>query len=89
VELIDTLYEPFHRLNERTGPEGFGLGLAIAASIAAAHGGTLTAVPQPTGGLIVTLRLPHPLDDPDHEAQLVPRSSGWTSYPRVTWPTVG
>jgi signal transduction histidine kinase len=76
VELIETLYEPFHRLNERTGPEGFGLGLAIAASIAAAHGGTLTAVPQPTGGLIVTLRLPQALHDPDHEAPLVDRSSG-------------
>jgi signal transduction histidine kinase len=67
AELTETLFEPFHRLNERTGPEGFGLGLAIAASIAAAHGGTLTAVPQSGGGLRVTLRLPPPPRELDHQ----------------------
>lgn len=37
---------------------GSGLGLSIVRSIAPAHGGTVTAVPGPGGGLAVTVRLP-------------------------------
>ncbi len=37
---------------------GSGLGLSIVRSIAVAHGGTVTAVPGPEGGLAVTVRLP-------------------------------
>jgi len=54
---IDTLFEPFTRLGERTG-DGHGLGLALVASIAAAHLATITAAPRPGGGLDITVRLP-------------------------------
>ncbi|GAB3826350.1 sensor histidine kinase [Dactylosporangium cerinum] len=52
------LFRPFHR-HTRTGADGFGLGLAIVASIATVHGGHASAEPNPGGGLRVTVRLPH------------------------------
>jgi signal transduction histidine kinase len=48
-EAIDGLFEPFHRLNDRTTGDGFGLGLAIVASITKMHHGTVTAQPRPGG----------------------------------------
>ncbi|MER8083693.1 HAMP domain-containing sensor histidine kinase [Streptomyces sp. NPDC058316] len=56
---IPGLFEPFRRGEgkDRMGP-GSGLGLSIVRSIAVAHGGTVTAVPGPEGGLAVTVRLP-------------------------------
>nr|WP_202542305.1 HAMP domain-containing sensor histidine kinase [Streptomyces sp. SID2563] len=56
---IPGLFEPFRRGEgkDRMGP-GSGLGLSIVRSIALAHGGTVTAVPGPGGGLAVTVRLP-------------------------------
>lgn len=59
-ELISTLTEPFQRGTARVHGDtaGVGLGLAIVASITAAHGGTLTIVGRPTGGLRVTVELP-------------------------------
>ncbi|MGA4539003.1 sensor histidine kinase [Uniformispora flossi] len=56
--LVGTLFEPFRRLDDRVGSTGFGLGLAIVASIAAIHHGTVEAHPRPGGGLIVVVRLP-------------------------------
>jgi signal transduction histidine kinase len=52
------IFQPFQRLSERTSHEGFGLGLAIVASIAAIHGGTVTARPRDDGGLSVTVTIP-------------------------------
>lgn len=50
---LDRVFEPFH-----TGrPEGVGLGLAIARSIAVAHAGTVTAYPGPGGRFRVWLPL--------------------------------
>jgi two-component system, OmpR family, sensor histidine kinase VanS len=60
-ELVPTLAEPFQRGTQRirTGEHaGVGLGLAIVASIVRAHDGTLDLTPRPTGGLLVTIRLP-------------------------------
>ncbi|MFJ6464863.1 sensor histidine kinase [Streptomyces sp. NPDC091387] len=56
---IPGLFEPFRRGEgkDRMG-RGSGLGLSIVRSIALAHGGTVTAVPGPEGGLAVTVRLP-------------------------------
>ncbi|WP_442817718.1 sensor histidine kinase [Streptomyces sp. NBC_01591] len=56
---IPGLFEPFRRGEgkDRMG-RGSGLGLSIVRSIAVAHGGTVTAVPGPGGGLAVTVRLP-------------------------------
>jgi signal transduction histidine kinase len=55
---LGVLFEPFQRLNGRTASDGFGLGLAIVASITSAHHGTLTAEPRPDGGLTVTVTMP-------------------------------
>ncbi|MFG2987921.1 sensor histidine kinase [Streptomyces sp. NPDC048257] len=60
-ELVPTLIEPFQRGAERVRTDehaGVGLGLAIVHSIVRAHDGTLDLVPRPTGGLLVTVRLP-------------------------------
>jgi two-component system sensor histidine kinase VanS len=57
---IATLTEPFQRGTERIRSDhaGVGLGLAIVKSIIAAHDGTLTLTPRPSGGLFATVRLP-------------------------------
>jgi len=55
---IDRISQPFQRLTDRTTHDGFGLGLAIVASIATIHGGTATAHPRDDGGLIVTVTIP-------------------------------
>jgi signal transduction histidine kinase len=58
AEAVDGLLEPFRRLHDRSDNDGFGLGLAIVASISAVHDGTVTAQPLPDGGLNVTVTLP-------------------------------
>ncbi|MEN3361687.1 MAG: hypothetical protein V7637_5669 [Mycobacteriales bacterium] len=58
AEAVGGLFEPFHRLNDRTTGDGFGLGLAIVASIAATHGGVVTGRPRPAGGVHVVLTVP-------------------------------
>ena len=54
----DRIFQPFQRLNDRTSHDGFGLGLTIVGSIAALHGGTVTARPRNDGGLSVTVTIP-------------------------------
>jgi signal transduction histidine kinase len=48
----------FQRLSDRTSHDGFGLGLAIVASVATVHGGTANALPRDDGGLLVTVTIP-------------------------------
>ncbi|MFJ8657879.1 sensor histidine kinase [Streptomyces sp. NPDC093795] len=60
-DLVPTLTEPFQRGTERVRTDehaGVGLGLAIVHSVVRAHDGTLDLAPRPTGGLLVTVRLP-------------------------------
>jgi two-component system, OmpR family, sensor histidine kinase VanS len=60
-ELVPTLTEPFQRGTERIYTDehaGVGLGLAIVHSVVRAHDGSLDLTPRPTGGLLVTIRLP-------------------------------
>ena len=54
----ERIFQPFQRLQARTSHEGFGLGLAIVASIAGVHGGTSVARPRRGGGLCVTVTFP-------------------------------
>jgi signal transduction histidine kinase len=60
AEDVPALFEPFRRLlGVRTDHGGgSGLGLTIVRSIAAAHGGSVTAAPGPEGGLSVEVSLP-------------------------------
>jgi signal transduction histidine kinase len=55
---VERIFEPFQRLSNRTSHDGYGLGLAIVASIAAIHGGTACARPRKEGGLIVSVTMP-------------------------------
>jgi signal transduction histidine kinase len=57
---VERLFEPFQRLaRDRTGSDRHrGLGLSIVRAIAEAHDGTVTAEPNPDGGLLVTVSLP-------------------------------
>ena len=57
-DLVPSLFEPFRRMEGRTGSgSGAGLGLAIARSVAAAHGAMLDAAARPPGGLDVRVSL--------------------------------
>ncbi len=53
-DLASKLFTPF----VTTKPHGLGIGLAIARSIVAAHGGSITARNHPEGGAIFTVKLP-------------------------------
>jgi signal transduction histidine kinase len=59
---IDQLFQPFQRLAaDRTGRrDGIGLGLSIVQAIADAHHATITARPQPEGGLFIEASFPSP-----------------------------
>jgi signal transduction histidine kinase len=57
---IGSIFQPFQRLHDRTTHDGSGLGLAIVASIAALHGATIDAHPNPGGGLVVNVTFPPP-----------------------------
>jgi signal transduction histidine kinase len=79
VEPVDVpgLFEPFRRGGwERTGSRGSGLGLSIVRAVCDAHGGTVTAVAQPGGGLEVTVSLPGAATTPVVAATaVVPRAT--------------
>ncbi len=78
VEPIDVpgLFEPFRRGGwERTGSRGSGLGLSIVRAVCDAHGGTVSAVAQPGGGLEVIVSLPNAATTPVVAAKaVVPRA---------------
>ncbi|WP_207943006.1 HAMP domain-containing sensor histidine kinase [Actinomadura sp. KC345] len=58
-EQVARLLEPFQRLDRSARGDGHhGLGLSIAHAIVLAHGGTLTALPRPDGGLTVQASFP-------------------------------
>ena len=55
----DRVFQPFEQLDpSSTDGKGAGLGLAIVAEIARAHGGRATAANHPDGGAVFTLTLP-------------------------------
>ncbi len=59
-ESIETVFQPFVRLEESRNVEtgGIGLGMAIARSIVRGHGGEIDLENRPEGGLRVAVRLP-------------------------------
>ena len=56
-DLVPSLFDPFRRLEARTGTGGAGLGLAIVKSVAAAHGTTDDARSRPDGVLDIEITL--------------------------------
>ena len=60
AERLAELFRPFSRLphSRDRRRDGAGLGLSIVAAIAQAHHAELAAVPNPDGGLTVTVRFP-------------------------------
>jgi signal transduction histidine kinase len=58
ADMVERLFLPFTRLDDRTRHDGFGLGLTLVSSIATVHNGTVHATAVPTGGLDITVRLP-------------------------------
>ena len=61
-DAVPSLFEPFRRLEPRTGVrDGVGLGLSIARSVVTAHGATVTARSQPAGGLDISVLIPRHL----------------------------
>jgi signal transduction histidine kinase len=58
------IFQPFQRLHDRTSHDGSGLGLAIVDSIAAIHGSTIDARPNPGGGLVIDIAFPPPGQPP-------------------------
>jgi signal transduction histidine kinase len=74
--MVDRLFLPFTRLDDRTRHDGFGLGLTLVSSIATLHGGTVDATAVPTGGLDISVRLPlrvrsSPTRDPVSSSEFV------------------
>jgi signal transduction histidine kinase len=58
ADMVERLFLPFTRLDDRTRHDGFGLGLALVSSITTVHNGTVHATAVPTGGLDITVCLP-------------------------------
>jgi signal transduction histidine kinase len=59
------VFDPFFRSRAATGHPGSGLGLAVAARIAGAFGGRVTAENRPGGGSRFTVTLPAGVDEED------------------------
>jgi two-component system, OmpR family, sensor histidine kinase BaeS len=55
---LPRIFDRFWRGREAAHTSGTGIGLAIAAELARAHGGNLTAASEPGVGTQMTLRLP-------------------------------
>ena len=57
-DALQSIFDPFFRCPQGRSTSGYGLGLAIAQRIAAAHGGTVMASNRAGGGLMVCVQLP-------------------------------
>jgi signal transduction histidine kinase len=58
------IFRMFHQLNERSGPSGSGIGLAICKRIVERHGGRIWVDDSPEGGLCVSFSLPAAYSSP-------------------------
>lgn len=56
--MLDSIFEPFKRVEGGGGHPGLGLGLSIAQRAVQMHGGTIRALPNPEQGLLIQVVLP-------------------------------
>jgi signal transduction histidine kinase len=70
------IFQPFQRLHDRTSHDGSGLGLAIVDSVAAIHGATIDARPNPGGGLVVDVTFPAPGQPPRRSREKTVHQTG-------------
>ncbi len=71
-ESLDTIFQPFYRVaSEGQGPDGNGLGLAIAAEAIRLHGGKISASNRRPVGLEIIIRVPVNLDGPLRGVELL------------------
>jgi signal transduction histidine kinase len=70
------IFQPFQRLHDRTSQDGSGLGLAIVDSIAAIHGATIDARPNPGGGLVIGITFPPPGQPPRRSPEKTVHQTG-------------
>ncbi|HEX5331373.1 MAG TPA: sensor histidine kinase [Cellulomonas sp.] len=54
----ELVFDRFWRSPDARAMPGSGLGLAIVADVVSAHGGSVSAATAPTGGAVITLRIP-------------------------------
>ena len=73
---VSRIFQPFQRLHDRTSQDGSGLGLAIVDSIAAIHGATIDASPNPGGGLVVDITFPPPGQPPRRSPEKTVHQTG-------------
>lgn len=57
-DMLESIFEPFKRVESGGGHPGLGLGLSIAQRAVQMHGGTISASTGPLGGLVVQVTLP-------------------------------
>jgi two-component system sensor histidine kinase BaeS len=63
---LPRVFDRFYRGRRTAGSSGSGIGLAVARELASAHGGTVAAANDGTGGAVFTVELPRHPDLPDH-----------------------
>ena len=69
-ESLDAIFQPFYRIEgDAQGPDGNGLGLAIASEAIRLHGGTIRAENARTAGLEMTIRLPLAFHPASHRGE--------------------
>jgi len=73
AETVERIFDPFFTTKE----EGLGMGLSICHNIVAAHGGAISALADPQGGLTVRVELPAAPDEvePSKRAELTRKAS--------------
>lgn len=74
ADALQKLFEPFYRLDDARGRQtgGVGLGLAITERAVRFHGGKVSALNRPEGGLMVEIRLPLLRSEPASQKAVEP-----------------
>ncbi|HET7771630.1 MAG TPA: HAMP domain-containing sensor histidine kinase [Chloroflexota bacterium] len=75
AELLERIFEPRVRVDDRGAPGGSGLGLTISRALAERAGGTLAAAQRTGGGAVFTLRLPVAQPDAPRVLRVAPVTS--------------